>query len=66
VLKSRIIDNTWKCDGCGLETCIVINPYYRVIIQKSIELPACKIDLCSSCINMITAQPVVDYIIEHN
>lgn len=66
MLKTQVIDNTWKCDGCGLETNTEVNPYYCVSVEKpKFKLSTiCIIDLCDNCIAMIATQGVIDFINE--
>lgn len=64
MLKTSIINNTWQCDNCNLETDSISNPYFQLYIQngKSAICPAIQIDLCEDCIDLITIQSVVDYV----
>lgn len=66
MLKTSIINNTWQCDNCDAETSSVANPYFQITIQngKSAICPYIQIDLCNDCINLITVQPIVDYVTE--
>lgn len=64
MLKDQIIKNTWACDNCGLETDSVVDPYFPISITfpSNGVFTSCDIDLCSTCIAMITPQVVVDYV----
>lgn len=64
MLKIQIINNTWACDACGLETNTEVNPYFQLVIQNngSIVSTSGEIDLCETCIDTIEIQPIVDYI----
>lgn len=64
MLKIQIISNTWKCDQCGLETVSLENPYFSIKVSLATvpNSESGQIDLCSTCIQIITIQPIVDYV----
>jgi len=64
MLKTSIINNTWICDNCNLETLSIPNPYFQITIQNggSAICPYTEIDLCDTCMDLITIQPIVDYV----
>lgn len=57
MLKTSIINNTWSCDNCNIETQSVANPYFQITIQNggSAICPSSEIDL-------INLKPFIDYI----
>ena len=68
MLKEQIINNKWACDNCGVESNEQVNPYFQVEIKKNgtIISSSGEIDLCETCIELITVQPIVDYVTSVN
>lgn len=65
MLKTQIITNTWECDCCGLDTEAPEDPYYNFNITspKTNGTPIfLQIDLCSTCILLLQAQPIIDFV----
>lgn len=68
MLKEQVINNTWGCDGCPAESNELVNPYFQIVIQNngSIVSASGEIDLCETCMQTITIQPIIDYVTKVN
>jgi len=64
MLKSSIINNTWKCDNCGTESQSVNNPFFHISLNVPCEPSNAylEVDICQKCIQLTTIQPIVDYV----
>lgn len=64
MLVSSITTNTWRCDGldCPLDDQVAqVNPFFHIVVSLSSlpQTPPSEIDLCTVCIETITAPDIV-------
>ena len=64
MLKTSTVTNVWKCDNCGLEETSQTDPFYSVSVTMAsmpLSVP-CAIDLCTTCVDLITIPAIVTYV----
>jgi len=64
MLKEQVISNTWECDSCHIQSTAQNNPFYNIVVSlpSGPNTNPCSMDLCQTCVKLITLEPVADLI----
>lgn len=64
MLASQIVTNTWQCDNCGTQAVQQSNPFFHFSLSGGLPPfnTSAELDICQTCVALITLQPIVDYV----